>query len=206
MPNAPDFDLMNETDVREIIVRPLLERLGYRHGTQASIRTEVPLRYDKAFLGRKNPAKDPPLRGRSDYICDAIPYGRFVVEVKGPADALTTDAIEQAHTYAAHPEIAAAYFMVTNGRKFALYRTSVLSEPVLAWDYSETEQKLLALFNIVSPAALQKLAGLVKPDFGKPLGPGIPSRIQSSAAKFTTTSTSGRTRLSVRAWRVFLWR
>jgi len=51
--DEPSFETMNETDVREIIVRPLLERLGYRHGTQATIRTEVPLRYDKAFLGRK---------------------------------------------------------------------------------------------------------------------------------------------------------
>ena len=34
----PDFDSMNETDVREIIVRPLLARLGYAHGTQANIR------------------------------------------------------------------------------------------------------------------------------------------------------------------------
>jgi hypothetical protein len=35
-----DFDSMNETDVREIVVRPLIERLGYRHGTEASIDTE----------------------------------------------------------------------------------------------------------------------------------------------------------------------
>lgn len=76
MADTPQFDTMNETDVREVLVRPLLERLGYRHGTQAPIRTEVPLRYDKAFLGRKKPSKDPPLRGKADYVCDAVPYGR----------------------------------------------------------------------------------------------------------------------------------
>ena len=79
----PDFVSMNETDVRESVVRPFLESLGYRHGTQATIRTEVPLRYNKAFLGRKKPAKDPAL-GRADYICEAIGYGRWVVEVKSP--------------------------------------------------------------------------------------------------------------------------
>lgn len=55
---TPNFDTMNETDVREIIVRPLLHRLGYEHGTVANIRTEVPLRYDRAFLGRKQPKRD----------------------------------------------------------------------------------------------------------------------------------------------------
>ena len=31
----PDFANMNETDVREEIVRPLISRLGYKHGTEA---------------------------------------------------------------------------------------------------------------------------------------------------------------------------
>jgi hypothetical protein len=37
-----NFDIMNETDVREVVVRPLLERLGYRHGTAATIREMGP--------------------------------------------------------------------------------------------------------------------------------------------------------------------
>ena len=73
---------MNETDVREMIVRPLIERLGYKHGTDADIRTERTLRYGKAFLGRKSPNKDPDLVGRADYILDVISFGRWVVEVK----------------------------------------------------------------------------------------------------------------------------
>src|SRR4051794_15430324 len=103
----PDFDSMNETDVREIVVRPLLTRLGYAHGTHANIRTEVTLRYERAFLGRKNPSKDPALVGRADYICDAVSYGRWAVEVKSPQHELTQDDVEQAHTYCAHPEISA---------------------------------------------------------------------------------------------------
>lgn len=175
---SPDFNSMNETDVREIIVRPLLERLGYRHGSLAPIRTEVTLRYDRAFLGRKKPAKDPPLTGRADYVCDAVPYGRWVIEVKGPNEALTRDAREQTHTYAAHPEIAAAFFMLTNGREFELYRTSILDGPVLKWTFDEIEEKLLSIFNLVSPTALQKLAHLVRPDPGKPLGPGLASALR----------------------------
>jgi hypothetical protein len=45
-----DFDSMNETDVREIVVRPLIERLGYRHGTEATIHEhDFPGRYNRPF-------------------------------------------------------------------------------------------------------------------------------------------------------------
>jgi hypothetical protein len=175
---TPDFDTMNETDVREIIVRPLLARLGYAHGTQANIRTEVPLRYERAFLGRKNPKKDPPLAGRADYVCDATSYGRWVVEVKAPAHVLTQDDAEQAHTYCAHPDIAAAYFLLTNGREFRLYATGQLAEPVLAWSYEDIDQHLITLFNIVGYAAIRKLTEILRPDVNKPLGPGLPSRLR----------------------------
>jgi len=181
----PEFESMNETDVREVIVRPLLHRLGYEHGTNATIRTEVPLRYDKAFLGRKKPSKDPPLRGKPDYVCDAIPYGRWVVEVKAPNEALNEDAREQTHTYAAHPEIAAAFFMLTNGRRFELYRTSTLAEPILAWDFEQTEEKFLSLLNLVRPAAIEKLANLVRPDPGKPLGVGLASTLRILGGRVT---------------------
>ena len=174
----PDFDNMNETDVREIIVRPLLEQLGFRHGTQANIRTEQTLKYARAFLGRKNPSKDPPLTGRADYICDVISFGRWVVEVKAPNEGLTRDAIEQAHTYSAHPEIAAAYFLVTNGREFQLYQTAHLDKPVLQFSHDELQQNVLKLFNIVGPEAIRKRAKGATADPGMPLGAGLASKLE----------------------------
>lgn len=175
---TPDFNRMNETDVREIIVRPLLERLGYAHGTKANIRTEVALRYEKAFLGRKKPRKDPPLAGRADYVCDATSYGRWVVEVKAPSQAITQDDVEQAHTYSAHPEIAAAYFLLTNGREFRLYATAQLTQPILAWAYEETDQKIMNLFNVVGYEAIRSLMQITKPDANKPLGSRLPSAVK----------------------------
>lgn len=172
-----DFDSMNEADVREIIVRPLLHRLGYRHGTDANIRTEVTLKYANAFLGRKKPTKDPPLIGRADYVCEVISYGRWIVEVKAPSEPLDTDTIEQAHTYAAHPEIGATYIMVTNGRCFELYRTGSLATPLMRFDHAEIEQYILPLFNALGPDAIRKLSERLKVDCGKPLGKGLASRL-----------------------------
>ncbi len=174
----PDFDSMNETDVREIIVRPLLERLGYAHGTAANIRTEVPLRYERAFLGRKKPTKDPALAGRADYICEVVSFGRWCVEVKAPGESLTQDDVEQAHTYSAHPEISASYFLLTNGREFKLFATGSLGVPVLRWEYEQTDRVFMNLINIVGPEAIKKLRKLLTPDVGKPLGLGLPPQLE----------------------------
>ena len=172
------FDTMNETDVREVIVRPLIERLGYQHGTDANIITEKTLRYEKAFLGRKNPTKDPPLIGRADYICEVVSFGRWVVEVKSPSEVLSRDVVEQAHTYASHPEIAASFFLITNGRTFQLYETAKLSEPVFEWEYEDEDDTLLRVFNVLSPSAFRKRAKLTKVDLGMPLGTGLASRLR----------------------------
>ncbi len=159
-------------------MRPLIERLGYRHGTNANIITERTLRYDKAFLGHKNPKKDPPLVGRADYICEVVSFGRWVVEVKKPAEPISRDDAEQAHTYASHPEIAASFFLVTNGRTFYLYGTSKLEEPALAWDYEDEDDNWLRLVNVLSPAAFRKRAKLTLVDRGMPLGAGLSSRLR----------------------------
>lgn len=174
----PNFDDMNETDVREIIVRPLLNRLGYEHGTENTIRTEQTFRYAKAFLGRKNAAKDPPLVGRADYILEVASVGRWVVEVKGPREELSRDVVEQAHTYAAHPEVAALFFMITNGRTFRLYRTSSLEAPLMAWDFEDAAEMLLPLTNLLGPDAIKRKMALLKPDLGKPLAKGIASEVK----------------------------
>jgi hypothetical protein len=169
---------MNETDVREMIARPFIESLGYRHGTEANIRTEQPLRYGKAFLGRKNPKRDPDLVGRADYICEVISFGRWVVEVKSPAEPLTPEVAEQAHTYAAHPEIAASHFLVTNGREFKLFQTSRLEAPMLAWTFQDSGENFLRVFNVLSPEAVRARAKANLPDTGKPLGRGLASRLR----------------------------
>jgi Type I restriction enzyme R protein N terminus (HSDR_N) len=178
MSQEPSFETMNEQDVREIIIRPLIESLGYRHGTDATIITEKTLRYDHHFLGRKDPKKDPRLQGRADYICDVISFGRWVVEVKAPSEDLSQDVVEQAHTYAAHPEIAATFFLVSNGRRFRLFETGKLQHAVLEWNHHNSDDNLLRLFNVLSPAAFRKRASLTLVDPGKPLGKGLASRLR----------------------------
>ncbi|HEY0086540.1 MAG TPA: hypothetical protein VGB65_11600, partial [Allosphingosinicella sp.] len=131
-----------------------------------------------AFLGRKNPKKDPALVGRADYILEVTSYRRWVVEVKAPSEALTRDVVEQAHTYAAHPEVAALFFLITNGRTFFLYRASMLDTPMMSWAWEDNEEIFLALSNLVGPEAIRRKLKVFAVDPGKPLGPGVASMVQ----------------------------
>lgn len=63
-----NFEELNESDVREEILAPLVGDLGYRSGTEHNVIREQPLRYPHAFLGRKDSKRDPLLRGKADYI------------------------------------------------------------------------------------------------------------------------------------------
>lgn len=104
----------NETDVREEIASPFLAVLGYKRGTCNDIARELVLTYERQFLGTKKPT-DPPLRGRADYVLTVIGAGRWVLETKAPNEPIDGDAIEQAMTYARHPEVSASYSVVLNG-------------------------------------------------------------------------------------------
>ena len=93
-----------------------------------------------------------------------------MVEVKSPSEPIDENAVQQAHTYAAHPEVGASFLLITNGRRFTLYRTSTLDAALLDFGHEELEERLLPLFNIVGPDAIRKLAGLVRADPGKAAG------------------------------------
>lgn len=156
--NFPPFDFaaMNEAAVREEIVAPLLRHLGYRSTTVNNIIHEHNLSYRKLQLGRKNPAKDPPLRGRADYICVAGGQVRWTSEAKPPSEELDLDSREQAWTYANHPQVRAVYFVLTNGRRFELYQTNrgADSAPVFSCTYEDLPARLLSIENLLKPSSV----------------------------------------------------
>jgi hypothetical protein len=166
-------NLRSENDVREVVVRPFLHALGYRQGTDNDIETGKVLRYNRAMLGRMDPARDPVLTGVADYICHARPWGRWVLEAKAPKQLSTADAW-QANTYAAHPEVGAFFFLLSNGRDFQLYRIGQADKPLFAWPTIATETEMMRLQNLLAPAAIRKLA-YVNIDLGKPLARGFNS-------------------------------
>lgn len=172
-----NIETMNEDDVAGEIVRPLCRALGYTQGNpEANLRSQISLQYDRAFLGHQDGKKDPVLRGRPDFICEVISYARWVVEAKAPFVSLSITDSYQAHTYATHPEIAAEYYLLTNGRDFQLFRVGKPDEPVWSWKKENVDELLPALKGFLGPEAMKK-RGSVIIDKGKPLADGIGSSI-----------------------------
>lgn len=177
---AYDFESMNETAVREEIVAPLLRHLGYRSTTSNNIIHEHHLIYRQLQLGRKNPAKDPPLRGIADYICVAGGQVRWTIETKPPSEQLDTDAKEQAWTYANHPQVRAVYFVLTNGRSFELYMTNrgADSPAVFQCTYAELASKLTTIENLLKPSSVLRDNKAQELDTLPPLADGLRSSAQ----------------------------
>jgi hypothetical protein len=183
-----NFDQLNETDIREEIITPLLKELGYSSGTQNKIIREQPLRYPYSQLGRKKPNKDPLLRGKADYICEIKDGPRWTIEAKSPSANISIDDIEQAYSYAIHPEIRATYFCVTNGKHFMFFQTNQDPDatPILEVTYEKLNESFATISNIVGPEALIRDHGKIKIDIGKPLGQGLRSigRISNGFIKY----------------------
>ena len=103
-----DITRLNEADVREEIIAPLIRELGYQSASAHNVFREQSLRYPRIYSGRKGAQKDFVLRGKADYIREAGGAVRWVIEAKAPACPINADDIEQAWTYANHPGVRAA--------------------------------------------------------------------------------------------------
>jgi hypothetical protein len=187
-----NFEQLNETDVREEIIAPLLRALGYRSGTPHNIIREQLLRYPQSLLGRKDAKKDPLLRGKADYILEVDGKVRWVIEAKAPDANLGHDEIEQAWTYASHPEVRAVYFALCNGRQIEVFQTDLgpAASPILHLEYEALSRSdgFQRIENLLSPAAVAR--DHEKTDTGPPLGPGLRSvaRIASGLIQYESNS------------------
>ena len=186
------FEELNETDVREEIIAPLLRQLGYKTGGENNIIREQSLRYPRISLGRKDPRRDPQLRGKADYILEARRRLRWVIEAKAPGVAIDADIIEQAYTYANHPEVRAVYFVLCNGRTFSVFRTADAPDApaVLSLPYEDFDSRLQSLNNLLSPEALMRDFPSLEIDVRPPIAPGLRSvaRITNGLIRFERNS------------------
>ena len=155
---------------------PILSLLGYQRGTANDILRESPLKYPREFLGRKKKT-DPPLRGIPDYVLKVTGAGRWVLEVKAPNVEIGQNEIEQAITYARHPEVSATYAAVLNGRRIVIFHHSQRSEddPVLDFNIESPAIAAQKLTGVLSPPAIRRDCNPPKVDVGIPLAEGLRS-------------------------------
>jgi hypothetical protein len=102
---------------------------------------------------------------------------QWVIEAKPPGIAIGIDDIEQAWTYANHPEVRAVYFSVCNGRTLMVYRSDQAPEApaLLSLSYEELEKEFPRLSDLLGPDALLRDFPVPELGFGPPLAAGLRS-------------------------------
>lgn len=177
----------NEAEVRQHIINPALDRLGYRYGTPGVyIRLEDKLETPRLYRIGRASKKDFPL-GFPDYRCGLSEgRGSFVVEAKAGPVKLTEAEVGQAHSYAAHAEVGANYFALFNGSEVRVYETlnGPDTAPLLCVPLGELNARFHELESVLAPPYLRKNCA-VRYDMGLKLGQGLGSRVSIRSGEYT---------------------
>ncbi len=146
-----DSNEFKEDSVREEIIHPILQALGYRaSGTNRIIRSKG---LEHPFL--KIGSKQRPITLIPDYLLTVGGNFTFVLDAKSPSEEIKTgENVEQVYSYAIHPEIRVTLFALCNGREFILFDVSQ-KEPLLYLQVSEIAKYWNDLISFLAP---QKIA------------------------------------------------
>ncbi len=151
-----DFQLLNtgefkEDAVREEIIHPILKELGYSAGGLNRIVRSPSLSHPYVKIG----SRERPITIIPDYLLLSANKPAWILDAKAPGEAVTSGGhVEQAFSYAAHPEIRSRYFALCNGREFALFEREG-TDIRLYFQVSEIAQHWEALYALVGPRSFQ---------------------------------------------------
>ncbi|HEX9271742.1 MAG TPA: hypothetical protein VGA01_05935 [Candidatus Binatia bacterium] len=153
----PNPQSWKEQDVREIIIRPLLEKLGYKKDSKNDVLTEYRLNHPYAKFGRK----EIPVKAFSDYILD-VEGIKWVLEAKPPVP-ITDDDVDQSFSYAAHYEVRGLFFAICNGLELRIYitqnyRRGVVPDRLFTFDeiYREIEGTVNQIAFVLAPESIRR--------------------------------------------------
>ncbi|MGO3345770.1 MAG: hypothetical protein ACTIM4_06970 [Marinomonas sp.] len=140
----PEF---KEDAVREEIILPLIKNLGYALTGNSKIVRSKSLVHPYVAIG----SKQRKISIVPDYVfySDNKPY--WILDAKSPTeDIIKSKHVEQAFSYAIHPEIRAELYALCNGREFALFEVRKF-EPILRFKIENIAENWDALFRILNP-------------------------------------------------------
>lgn len=139
-----------EDSVREVIIMPLLEHLGYK---QENIVRSLNLRHPFLKIGSN---KKRSIQLVPDYVLRIENSYAWVLDAKGPRENIADEEyVGQVYSYAVHPEIRSNYFALCNGLQFSLYRTGGYDEPILFFSIDEIDFYYDKLKAYLSPNSFQ---------------------------------------------------
>jgi predicted type IV restriction endonuclease len=144
--DSPDF---KEDSVRELIVSPLLVALGYANKDGVGIIRSKTLPDPYVVIG----SSKRPIHVVPDYLLLVDDNYAWVLDAKALGEnVLAGTNVEQAYSYAIHPDIRVQYYALCNGREFVLFRIGA-RETELYVQLSELRKHWQELSRRLSPVA-----------------------------------------------------
>lgn len=148
--NDPEF---KEDSVREEIIAPVLKKLGYlSSGTNRIIRSRTLIHPYVAIGSKQNKINIIP-----DYILEIDGSIEVIIDAKSPHVSLENSKhVEQAYSYAIHPEIRAKIYSLCNGKEWIIWDIDKFN-PILKISINELVndfdkiEKILKPKNVIHP-------------------------------------------------------
>ncbi len=152
-----------EDSVREELIVPIIKRLGYSlAGDNRVVRSRSLLHPYVAIGSQRRKVSIVP-----DYLflSEGMPF--WVLDAKAPTEEiLKSTHVEQAYSYAIHPEVRAELFALCNGHRFALFSIRQY-EPILDFELKQIDANWDKLFRILNPEIKAHPESVqYHPDFG----------------------------------------
>lgn len=174
-----------EAEVRFHVIDPIVRKLGYADGDDVYLKLAEKLDYPYFHIGHKSKKKDLPL-GFPDYRAGLKgARGSFIVEAKAGNIVISKEDIEQAHSYAAHAQVGANYFVLCDGTKCLVYATlsGPNCSPLAEIPICEIDDRFHEFENLLSPISLAKNCR-VKYDTKLKLCDGLASSVEIRSGEY----------------------
>jgi hypothetical protein len=159
----PEF---KEDAVREFILAPMVRKLGYLPTGDTRVTLSKTLRNPFIRIGTTNH----PVTTVPDYTFYINNKPLFVLDAKSPSESvLNLNHIQQAYSYAVHPEIRCEQFGLYNGKEIAIFNVSQ-NEPLLHLKFEEFEKNWNEIEKYLTPKYLSEPSlREFAPDYGMAL-------------------------------------
>ncbi|MBN1516272.1 type I restriction enzyme HsdR N-terminal domain-containing protein [Candidatus Sumerlaeota bacterium] len=158
--NDPEF---KEDSVREELLVPIIQGLGYKvTGDSRVVRSRNLIHPYVALGSQQRKVSIVP-----DYLFLSQGKPFWVLDAKAPTeDILKSKHVEQAYSYAIHPEVRADLFALCNGHRFVLFSTRQF-EPLLDFELKEIDACWEKLIRVLHPDVMAHPESIqYQPDYG----------------------------------------
>ncbi len=158
-----DFSILGSSDfkedsVREEIILPILHALSYSSSGLNKIIRSKSLLHPFVNIGSQKRR----IYLIPDYLLAVESKPAWILDAKAPEENITSgENVEQAYSYAIHPDVRVKYYALCNGREYCVFNID-LSKPVLYFQVSEINRYWQQLYALLAPQAFIAPLAVVK--------------------------------------------